>query len=133
MDTFDSCCKAYHALAGEVSDERRAAFRAALRCLGEETGREFQATSGPLDMRVAEVLIKADRLRKTQLDDFGYVDVCDQTGDFAKGFYGVIGRTKNELFADLKRCAVIRIDGVRYDDEEMSRLGFAKGVDYENR
>lgn len=108
-----------------LKQARYQAFCEALGQLGEEMGVEYQVnTSGPLDQRIADVLTKADLLRKTSLDGFGYVDLLDLESSFSKGFFSVTGLTKIKLYNDLKLCSQIREGGIRISAEERVRLGF---------
>lgn len=117
--------QAFHQKTAEL---RQAAYQAvckALKLLGEELGREFLTLPpGPLDERIAAVLSKGDLLRKTHLDGFGYVNVLEPEDNFAKGFYKATALRKSELYKDLKACAQIRENGLRFSDEEKVRLGF---------
>ena len=142
MKTFESCCKAYHALEAEIAALRNSEVSAptieqleqeqsrvhsqALRMLGEEMGAVFTFfTSGPLDQRIADVLCQADQLRKMLLDGFGYVNVLEQDTGFAVGFYDSACLDKNTLFRNLKLCAQHRNNGVVHSQEVMTALGFA--------
>jgi hypothetical protein len=142
MKTYESCCKAYHALVVEIATHRKSevptlmieeleqeqsrVLTQALRMLGEEMGEEFNLfTSGPLDQRIADVLCKADLLRKTLLDGFGYVNVLDEENSFARGFFGTASLEKNSLFRDLKLCSQHRYNGVVHSQQVMTALGFA--------
>jgi len=142
MKTFESCCKAYHALKAEIEahrdsgaplpsikelEQKQSSVHAhALRMLGEEMGDEFSFfTSGPLDQRIADVLCKADLLRKTLLDGFGYVNVLDPENSFAQGFFSTVGLTKESLFRDLKLCSQHRYNGVVHPQQVMTALGLA--------
>ncbi|QCT95438.1 hypothetical protein FEV13_00370 (plasmid) [Stutzerimonas degradans] len=117
--------QAFHKKTDELEQARYQAVCQALRVLGEQMGAEFNGKPiGPLDQRVADVLSKADLLRKTQLDGFGYVDVLEPESNFAKGFFKVTMLNKTGLFSDLKLCSQIRENGSRFSDEEKARLGF---------
>lgn len=126
--------EAFHAKAEELRKDRYKAVCVDLTALGEEMGEEYNFfTSGPLDERIADVLCKADLLRKTQLDGLGYVDVLDPETNFAKGFYKTTKLKRTELFRDLKLCAQSRNDGVVLELEEMVRLGFKVDACNEDR
>lgn len=117
--------QAFHDKTEELKQAVHQTVCEALKVLGEEMGREFLTqTSGPFDERIATVLSRADLLRKTLLDGFGYVDVLDPESNFAKGFFKVTKLNKTKLFSDLKLCAQIRENGTLHSFEIMKQLGF---------
>jgi hypothetical protein len=122
---YDQKLQAFHKRTEELKQARYQAVCQALRVLGEEMGAEYELlTSGPLDQRIADVLTKADLLRKTFLDGFGYVDLRDAESNFAKGFFKATKLKKTELYSDLNLCSQIRENGSRISVEEKVRLGF---------
>lgn len=126
--------QAFHAKTDELKKRRYEVVCEALRILGKEMGDEFTLlTSGPLDERIANVLSKADLLRKTCLDGIGYVDIVDPNTFFAKGFYSTTKLQKTKLYSDLKLCTEHRSGAQLLTAEEMVRLGFVEGIGNESR